>query len=45
MMRYQLSASPLKVGQNIIGVSSADEQCAADEAVTLYAMRLFTDYP
>ena len=50
MMRYQLSAPPLKVGQNIIEVSSAEQgrpdakRAGAAAFVTLLKVRLLVDY-
>jgi len=45
IMRYQLSAPPLKIGENVVEVSIAGGPRAGHKAVTLYAMQLFIDYP
>ncbi len=43
-MRYQLAAPPLKVGENIIGVSMSQAGVAVDETVTVEEMRLSVNY-
>lgn len=48
VMRYQLSAPPLKIGENVVDVSIARVQVyppISKQAVTLYSMQLFVDYP
>ena len=48
VMRYQLSAPPLKIGENVVEVSISRVQVyppVSKQAVTLYAMQLFVDYP
>ena len=44
MIRYQLGAPPLKIGQNILEVAMGQGCTGSDETTTVEQVRLFVNY-